>query len=229
MSLSTAKLDQPPSDVAETDRQIFELINRVRQEPKIFIPHLQELLGRFEGFLQKQPGKTTLRTKEGAAAVKEAIEYLNKLAPTLPLKWHVELYTAARQHVLDIGPKGLVQHESSDGTSVKERLKRFGKIVTCYGENLSFHSETAMEVLLQQIVDDGVPNRGHRENLFNPDFRVMGCFSGTHKDFDTMTTIDFCAAFVRNGEEDPIEKQMDLFLKEEVEFTDMPADIRGWK
>ena len=198
--------DQPPADVAEMDKQIFELVNRVRCDPKLFVPHLQEMLGRFEGFLMKQPGKTTLRTKEGAPAVKEAIEYLSKLTPNRELKWHNELYTAARQHVVDIGPKGLVQHESSDGTSVKERLKRYGKIVTCYGENLSFHSETAMEVILQQIVDDGVPNRGHRENLFNPEFRVMGCFSGPHKDFDTMSTLDFCAAFVKNGEEDPIER-----------------------
>jgi uncharacterized protein YkwD len=89
---------------------------------------------------------------------------------------------------------------------VKERLKKFGKIVTCYGENLSFHCETAMEVILQQIVDDGVPNRGHRENLFNPDFRVVGVFSGPHKDFDSMSTLDFCAAFVKAGEEDPIER-----------------------
>ena len=177
----------------------------------------------------KQPGKTTLRTKEGASAVKEAIEYLNKIAPVRALKWHNELYIAARHHVNDIGPRGLVQHESSDSTSVKERLKKYGKIVTCYGENLSFHSETALEVLLQQIVDDGVPNRGHRENLFNADFRVMGCYSGEHKDFEKMSVLDFCAAFVKNGEEDPIERQMDLFLKEEYEFEDMPADIRGWK
>ena len=86
-----------------------------------------------------------------------------------------------------------------------------------------------MEVILQQIVDDGVPNRGHRENLFNPDFRVIGVFSGPHKDFDTLSTLDFCAAFVKAGEEDPIERQMDEFLKEEVEFSDMPPDIRGWK
>ncbi len=44
-----------------------------------------------------------------------------------------------------------------------------------------------------------------------------------------MSTLDFCACFVRSGEEDPIEKQMDAFLKEEVEFPHMPADIRGWK
>ena len=123
----------------------------------------------------KQPGRITLRTKEGASAVQEAIEYLQKIQPVRELKWNNELYVASREHVQDIGPKGLVQHESSDNTSVKERLKRYGKIVTCYGENLSFHCETAMEVILQQIVDDGVPNRGHRENLFNPDFRVMGC------------------------------------------------------
>ncbi len=77
------------------------------------------------------------------------IEYLNKIAPVRALKWHNELYVAARHHVNDIGPRGLVQHESSDSTSVKERLKKYGKIVTCYGENLSFHSETALEVLLQ--------------------------------------------------------------------------------
>ena len=184
---------------------------------------------RFEGFLMKQPGKTTLRTKEGVQAVREAIQFLKELRPVRPLNWHSELAVCARNHVQDTGSKGLVQHESSDGTTVKERLKRYGKIVTCYGENLSFHTDNAMEVVLQSIVDDGVPNRGHRENLFNPEFRVIGCFTGQHKDFDTMSVIDFCAAFVRNGEEDPIEKQMDIFLKEEVEFPEMPADIRGWK
>lgn len=44
-----------------------------------------------------------------------------------------------------------------------------------------------------------------------------------------MSTIDFCAAFVKPGDEDPVEKQMEEFLKEEVEFADMPPDVRGWK
>ena len=44
-----------------------------------------------------------------------------------------------------------------------------------------------------------------------------------------MTTLDYAAAFVKAGEEDPIERQMDEFLKEDVEFSDMPPDIRGWK
>ena len=64
-----------------------------------------------------------MRTKEGKSAVNEAIEYLNRLEPVKPLRWNEELGRASRDHVIDIGPKGLVQHESSDGTSVKERLK----------------------------------------------------------------------------------------------------------
>lgn len=187
------------------------------------------MLKKFEGDLLKQPGRTTLRTKEGPSAVNEAIEYLNRLDPVKPLKWSEGLARAAAFHVNDTGPKGLVQYESYDGTSVKERLKKYGKIVTCYGENLSFHCDTAMDVILQLVVDDGVPNRGHRDNIFNPDFRVVGINTGPHKDFETMTNLDYAAAFIQPNEEDPIEKQMDAFLKEDVEFADMPQDIRGWK
>ena len=70
-----------PSDVQELDRQVFELANRLRADPRSFIPYLQEMLGRFEGDSLRQPGKTTLRTKEGPAAVNEAIEYLNRAEP----------------------------------------------------------------------------------------------------------------------------------------------------
>ena len=47
--------------------------------------------------------------------------------------------------------------------------------------------------------------------------------------FDTMTCIDYAASFVKSDDEDPIERQMDEFLKKEVAFDDMPMDIRGWK
>ena len=113
-------------------------------------------------------------------------------------------------------------------TGVKERLRKYGNIISCYGENLSFHCEDAKETLLQLIVDDGVPNRGHRENLFNQEFHSMGCFTGAHKDFNTMSSIEYVGAFVEKGAADPIEQQMDQFLKEDVEF-DMPDNVRSWK
>ena len=67
------------------------------------------------------------------------------------------------------------------------------------------------------------------ENIFNPEFLVMGCASGEHQDFDKMYTIDYCGAFVANGKPDPIEQEMDKFLKEDVIFPNMPEDVRSWK
>ena len=114
---------------------------------------------------------------------------------------------AAKDHTMDIGPRGILQHDSSDGkTSVKERLRKYGNVVSCYGENLAFHFQNAKEALLLLIVDDGVQNRGHRENIFNADFNFMGCFSGEHKEFEQMVTIDYAGGFVGSGEPDPIEQ-----------------------
>ena len=66
------------------------------------------------------------------------------------------------------------------------------------------------------LVDDGVPNRCHRENLFNNDYRVCGIAKGSHKDFDTMTVIEFAGSFIKRGTEDPILRLADEFLNEEV-------------
>jgi uncharacterized protein YkwD len=169
----------------------------------------------------KREGKTNIRTNEGSKAVKEAMEFLNKVDHADALKWNNELWKACKEHVEDTGPKGLMQHEGSKGATVKERISSHGKIINCYGENLSFHCDEAHEVLQQLIIDDGVLERGHRENLFNKEFKIFGCFSGPHKDFDIMTTMDFCGGLVKKGDADPIEEQMNAFLKEVVE-VEMP-------
>ena len=219
----------PGTGVSEMDKQIFEIHNNIRKNPKSLVKDLEEMLTKFDGLLLKRDAKVTLRTKEGEAAVKEAIEYLNKQSPIGPLKWSEEIQKAAGDHTKDIGPRGLIQHDSSDGKSgVKDRLRKYGNVVSCYGENLSFHCDEAKAVLIQLIVDDGVINRGHRENIFNPEFNVVGINTGEHKDFGTMTCLDYAGGFVAFGEPDPIEKQMDAFLKEDVEF-EMPDDVRSWK
>ena len=54
----------------------------------------------------KRPGRSTLRTKEGKAAVAEAIEFLKNQEPSQPFKFSGEMMEAAKAHVEDIGPKG---------------------------------------------------------------------------------------------------------------------------
>ena len=40
--------------------------------------------------------------------------------------------------------------------------------------------------------------------------------------------MDFSGGLVRLGEDDPIEMQMNNFLKESIEI-EMPPDVRSWK
>lgn len=62
------------------DLDLFDLINRVRENPKSFIPILQSMLSNFDGDLYKRGGdRPNLRTKEGARAVEEAILALEKI------------------------------------------------------------------------------------------------------------------------------------------------------
>jgi len=102
----------------------------------------------FDGVLLKRPGKVTLKTKEGVDAVTEAIEFLKSLTPIQPLRWCEEISMASRDHAKDIGPKGLIQHDSTDGKGVKDRLRKYGNVISCYGENLSFHCDDAKEVII---------------------------------------------------------------------------------
>ena len=58
-------------------QEVFELQNKVRTNPKVFIGHLEKCLGRFQGFtLYSADKRSFIETKEGNLAYVEAIEFL---------------------------------------------------------------------------------------------------------------------------------------------------------
>ena len=70
------------------DQELFDLINKVREEPKSFIPTLQNMRLNFDGELYKRGGdRPNLRTKEGVKAVEEAISALEKIQGAPAFKW----------------------------------------------------------------------------------------------------------------------------------------------
>ena len=106
------------------------------------------------------------------------------------LKPNSRLAKAAKVHVDDIGPKGLVQHESSDGTATFTRVRKYynGGYM---GENISFGYSSAMDIVLQLLVDDGVESLGHRHNILNKSFIRIGISIGSHKQYRSCCVQDF--------------------------------------
>lgn len=50
------------------------------------------------------------------------------------------------------------------------------------------------------IVDDGVPDRGHRQAIFNPAYTQVGVSCGRHVVYDWVCVIDLADAFLEKGQ-----------------------------
>jgi uncharacterized protein YkwD len=136
-----------------------------------------------------------IETKEGPAAVDEAIEFLAQQAPLAGLNYSIGLTYAARDHVLDQGRQGFVGHVGNDGSQSADRVNRYGTWRKAVGENIAYGYATAEGNIIGLIVDDGVPDRGHRHNIFNPDFRYIGVACGYHSYYDIMCVMNYAGDY----------------------------------
>jgi uncharacterized protein YkwD len=178
------------------DRAVVQEMSDVRVRPKDYAKYLRQLRDCFEGTLWKRPGRIPLRTEEGLAAYDEAIAFLESVSPVGPLRFNDGLARAARLHAQDIGPRGTLEHVGSDGSRLSQRLNRLGTWHGLIAENIGTLEQDPRQVVIQLIVDDGVPERGHRHNLFNPDLHQAGVGSAPHRDYKVVTVIDYADGFV---------------------------------
>ena len=97
-----------------SDQQVVDEINLLRTDPRRYASFLEARLQLYRGNVLRLPGQVPLDTKEGKVAVQEAIRMLRQTVSVPALRPASGLSRAARDHVKDIGPKGLVQHKGSD-------------------------------------------------------------------------------------------------------------------
>jgi uncharacterized protein YkwD len=48
-------------------------------------------------------------------------------------------------------------------------------------------------------VDDGVPSRGHRKNIYDAQFLVIGVATGKHPGIRTICVMDFTGGYEEGG------------------------------
>jgi uncharacterized protein YkwD len=173
-------------------KQVFEEHNRVRTNPKSYIPFLEKELTYFKGDTMYRPGSNIgIITNEGKAAYHDCINFLKNAKPLHELKAEDGLDKAAQAHANDIGPKGITEHTGSDGSQMSDRIERYVDWnITC-GENISFDCHTAEDILIQLMVDDGNLNRGHRTNIFSHKFNYIGVGCAAHTEYNICCVIDY--------------------------------------
>jgi len=178
------------------ERNVLEEMNHARTVPAEYARNLQEYRKKFRG-KTVAAGPVRIVTREGVAAVDEAILFLRTAKPLPPLEYSKGLSGAAAELVREEGEKGTVGHTGERSGGMTQRVERHGKWEGSVGENLSYGSDDARSVVMQLLIDDGVPGRGHRKNIFNPSFRKAGISCGRHPSLRTMCAIDFAGGFTQ--------------------------------
>jgi len=187
------------SDLVALEQDVLDEINLARTDPGSYMSYLKELRQRYAGRQIRLAGNVVIHTKEGVRAVDEAYQSLRGTNPLPPLTWSKGMSLAAMDHVAEQGRAGTTGHESGDGRQPWDRIGWYGAWQGMMAENIAYGKLTARMMVLGFIIDDGIPGRGHRKNIFNPLLRYAGVACGDHANFGIMCVIDFAGDYVEGS------------------------------
>lgn len=98
-----------------------------------------------------------------------------------------------------MGRKGIIGHKGTDRSTIATRVSGYGTWRGYIAENISHGPEAAREIVIQLLVDDGVPDHGHRKNILENQFAYIGIAVGRQRTFSTMCVMNFASAYAEQG------------------------------
>ena len=183
---------QPMGDggamMTPVERDVFKEINIARTQPHVYAEIME----------MGSVGKLGL---EQRTAWIEAAGVLKKMRPLAPIKEvPLGLYLAAKDHAMEQSASGSAGHGGGDGSLPSERCNRYGAWQSSLGENLTYGSTRAQDIVVSMIVDEGVPSRGHRENLFGT-WSVAGVAVEQHPKYQHVCVVNFAGGYSSRRED----------------------------
>ena len=190
-----------PTNWTAIERGIIEEQNHVRQKPQSYIPHLEARLASMDarGNIPNGCGPNcTMQTKEGKAAVAEAIDFLRNQQSLGALSFSSGVARASKAHATEQSG-GATGHVGADGSSHDDRFRRHGVTPSGSGENITYGRGTAQSMVLRLIIDDGTRGRGHRKNIFSHKWTATGVGCGPHTTYNGVCVIGYIASSQDNS------------------------------
>jgi uncharacterized protein YkwD len=181
------------------EREIIHETNLARTAPKDYASFLEQFKKYYHGKLIQLPNETPISTEEGVGALLEAIRFLRSAKPVPMLTLSKGMSLGAKDHVKNLWLSGDAHHRGSDKSQPWDRVNRYGTWQKVIGENICCGHDRARYIVMSLIIDDGVPHRGHRKNIFNSDFRVMGVAFGEHPHYKTVCVMTFAGGYIERG------------------------------
>jgi len=203
-------------------KQVYLAIDAARKRPEVYISILESYKSSFlepeeinDTNSKKRKNQSTktnsikkyvlenqkvILADQGMEAVEEAIEYLSAVDPSkLPsMSFSDGLSSAARDLAVFAGVTGSITDCDGDGAGMDKRAERYGEWIDCIGENVYYGnhpSNTGTSIVMDWIIDNGIENKGHRNNIFSEKFTTVGVHYGVHKKHGFVCVATFAGGF----------------------------------
>lgn len=160
------------------EKKVYLLINLARLDGKSFIKNV------LDPFVKANDTEQD----EYLASLYEDLKALPRLKP---LSSNERLHHSASHHANDMGKNGKIGHESSDGTDLHTRIKRYHQGHTVLAENCSYGYDDALNIVMQLMIDENRPEKKHRNVMLGKGFLHMGVSIKDHKAFGANCVMDF--------------------------------------
>jgi uncharacterized protein YkwD len=182
------------------EREMIYEINRLRANPRSYLVYITPMLEAAKKRLKeygKGPKNYSLSfnstngierfnidttwhfvNEEEVKALTSLVNDLKTLKPLSVLQPDSGIYTAAAKHAADQREHDWqLAHTGTDGSSPWDRITKFSPSMKFGNENIAGNSEhvKARDIVIQLLVDDGIPGYGHRYNLLNPEWTHIAC------------------------------------------------------
>lgn len=181
-NIDAVAYDSPYDDEDESnrfDRAILDYINEMRSDPKAFYEKY------VEAYIREKSARFTARYTRSLK--KDMFR-----SPALPLfkPETVLRKTAGLQLDYLAQYKGRMLTHEQGNIGFAERMNRAG--LHCLAENLyAADHPKALDVVLDLLIDEGVPSLGHRKNLMSPVYTHIGIVSETPPGGRMIVVMDF--------------------------------------
>jgi hypothetical protein len=175
----------PVAHAGSFEDEVLTELNYARANPRSYARELR----RYDAAYERDRGW------DDPEAVEDAVDFLMRQRPLAPLRRDRGLEAAAALHADAQGPRGGVGHGASG--SLSRRLQSQGVYAGLAAEAISYGQPTPRDVVRQLIIDSGVPNRGHRRDIFNGAYEFAGVACGRHARYSAMCVINFTGVVMR--------------------------------
>jgi uncharacterized protein YkwD len=147
-------------------------------------------------FVRAHPHEYAEQLREGdmTPTTREAIAWLETREPAPPLRPEPGLGVSAAGHAADQGENDSFEHTGSDGTAPYQRMQRQGVWAGMLAEEMAAGETTPADVVRALIVDEGVPDRGHRKDLLDPALRRAGVGCAPHPTYRVICVVDLASS-----------------------------------